>query len=242
MPDPNVDPNHPAAPVQPVAPQPPGPTVLDGPDIPESFRGKSAKEVVDTLLVTSTQVEEMKSKLTKLEQEKAQLEQFRMSQPAPQPPVQESEDDKKARMEQEFFRKPVDYLEKHFQNRLQPLTQEFFRTQEGIQKTLARQRLDDFEKYEKKIDQIMQQTPPELRSRPESWDIAYNLALGEEYRSKLKESKAKGGLFSETKATPAPTEPSKVELTDAQKTVAKRFGLTDDEYASQLADMDKPAF
>ena len=37
-------------------PTPPQPAVLQGDDIPETFRGKPAKELVDNLLVTQTEL------------------------------------------------------------------------------------------------------------------------------------------------------------------------------------------
>jgi len=195
--------------------QKPAEIVLDGEGIPEPFRGKPAKEVVDKLLETNLELEKLKAELEKVKTSK--------------PEHQLSEEELKAQMEREFFANPIEFQNKLFQERLKPLVSQFYMTQEQVQKEFARKRLEDFDKYEKEIDGIMKNVPAELRANPQTWDLAYNIVLGQEYRKQLKEVKAKSGMFTETGSAPKPA-PSKPTLSDEERSVAAKFGMTEEEW------------
>jgi hypothetical protein len=201
--------------------QKPAEVILDGEGIPESFRGKPAKEVVDKLLETNLEVEKLRAELEKERTSK---------QASPGGPVdQMSEEELKAKMEREFFSNPIEFQNKLFQERMKPLVGQFYQTQEQVQKEFARKRLEDFDKYEKDIDGIMRNVPPELKANPQTWDLAYNIVLGQEYRKHIKETKAKSGMFTETGSAPKPAS-TKPTLTDEERSVASKFGMTEEEW------------
>jgi hypothetical protein len=201
--------------------QKPTEIILDGEGIPEPFRGKPAKEVVDKLLETNLEIEKLK----------AELEKERTSKQAiPSRPVdQMSEEERRAQMEREFFSNPIEFQNKLFQERMKPLVGQFYQTQEQVQKEFARKRLEDFDKYEKDIDGVMKDVPPELKVNPQTWELAYNIVLGREYRKAIKEAKAKSGMFTETGSAPKSAS-SKPILTDEERSVASKFGMTEEEW------------
>jgi len=195
--------------------QKPAEIILDGEGIPEPFRGKPAKEVVDKLLETNLEMEKLKAEL---EKERAS------KQASPGRPVEQmSEEELKAQMEREFFSNPIEFQNKLFQERMKPLVSQFYQTQEQVQKEFARKRLEDFDKYEKDIDAVMKNVPPELKVNPQTWDLAYNIVLGQEYRKQIKETKAKSGMFTETGSAPKPA-------SDEERSVASKFGMTEEEW------------
>jgi hypothetical protein len=205
------------------AEQKPADIILDGEGIPEPFRGKPAKEVVDKLLETNLEVEKLR---TQLEQERATKQQV-----APAKAVEQmSEEELKAQMEREFFSNPVEFQNKLFQERMKPLVSQFYQSQEQVQKEFARKRLDDFDKYEKDVDGIMKNVPPELKANPQTWDLAYNIVLGQEYKKQLKEAKAKSGMFTETGSAPKSASAKPV-LTEEERSVAAKFGMTEEQWA-----------
>jgi septum formation inhibitor MinC len=77
------------------------PLVLDGEDIPEAFRGKSAKAMIDELLNTSLEVEKLK-KLTA--ERDAELASLRAT-----PKSQVNEDEEKVKRERDFLKKAVNW-------------------------------------------------------------------------------------------------------------------------------------
>jgi len=202
--------------------QQPKEVILDGDSIPESFRGKPAKEVVDKLLETNLEVEKLKSQL---EQERAAKQQAVSAKTVDQL----SEEERRAQMEKEFFSDPINFQNKLFQERLKPLVTQFYQSQEQTQKEFARKRLEDFDEHEKEIDNVMKSVPSELKANPQAWDLAYNLVLGQKYRKQIKETKAKSGMLTEVGS--APKVPSaKPVLTDEEHNVAAKFGMTEEEW------------
>ena len=199
------------------------PLVLDGDDIPEAFRGKPAKEFVDTLLNTSLEVEKLKKALAERESE---------IQKAKTPPKTElSEEEIEAQKEKELLARPIKYLDKHLDERLKPLTQSYFETQAATTRELMSRKLKGFDKLAPKIDEYVSKVPPEARINPQVWEGAWKLARLDDLDARETELNTKLGLHSETgEVGRPPKSPTKVELTDEERMVARKFGLSEEDY------------
>lgn len=210
----------------PEPPSPPNqPPVIDGEGIPEQFKGKPVKEVVDQLLSTSVELEKLKAEIA----QKDALLQETLQKAAPPP---KTEEELKREREKEFFTDPISFLEKHQAERLAPIVNQYFEDQAKLQREFARQRIGEkeFRKFEKRIDELVQGVPVAQRARPETWDIAYTVALGEEVRKTMAEKAIKEGYYVETEAgAPKETE-KKPTLTDEERKVAARFGMSEEDY------------
>lgn len=207
-------------------PQPPSPVVLQGEHIPEAFRGKTDKEVVEMLLNTSAELERTRGQISERDQ---QIEQLK-----PKPPLEQlSEAEKRVLKEKELINDPTGWVEKHVEQRLAPLTQEYFKGQSEVQLNLAKgdkENYPSFHVLEKDIRSILEKMPLEARANPMSIKFAYDMAEVPVLRKMIKEGRVRDGLHSEGGGSPPPEPPKKVVLDDEEKAVAKRFGMTEDEY------------
>jgi len=195
--------------------------------IPEALRGKSQKELSDMILQTNLELEKMKTELAQT------TERLR---PAEEP----TEIEKRAVKERKFISDPTTYidevektLKEHVEARLRPLTEDYFSQQ--AESALAMARMDtkkypDFPKYEKQVRELLDKMPINLRSNPQAIDLAVKLSRYPDLEKRYMEEVAREGLHSETGGTPPSSPSKKTELTDEQRTVAKRFGLTDEQY------------
>ena len=200
--------------------------------MPEAFRGKSTKELVDMALAQAAEVERAKR----------EAEELRAKVPKPAA-EQLTPEQRKAELERQFFADPINFLDQHVFNRVKPLAEATIATQVAAQKELARREINkeegpgEFEKREKRIDEIMDSMPPEVKVNPAAWIGVYNLVEGEEARKVRKEAKAKAGLHSETGGSPATGGgekklPKSLEDLDtaAIERAAAKFGMTKDAY------------
>ncbi len=223
------DPNNPP-------PPPPTGVTLQGDDIPEAFRGKSAKEVIDTLLTTSTELEKFKSTLSEKDKEIENVRQevARLREP---PRTQLSEEELEAQREREFFQKPFKTIASQVEEKLKPLLSKYEEDRRGIQEKLAsteeqnaRVRLKDYTKHEKRIKEYVSAVPVEFRSNPETWNTAWRLARSEDVDAREKEINAKLGLHVEGSGAPVSEGKSKTQLDPEQKRVAAQYNMTDEDY------------
>jgi len=194
--------------------------------IPEAFRGKSQKELVELVLNTSTELERHKEAIRQKELEIEQLK--------PKPQFDQlSEVEKKALKEKEFIADPVGYLEKHHAERMKPIADEYYKGQSEIQLQLLKgdkERYPDFATFEKPIRAYLDQMPVEVRSNPAAIDWAYKMSEYPELKKRLKEGSAREGLHSEGEGSPPLTKPEKRVLDEEEKVVAAKFGLTEEDY------------
>lgn len=223
------DPNNP-----PPAPAP-SPTVLQGEDIPEAFRGKSAKEVIDVLLNTSTELEKFKTELGNKDKE---IEHVRSEITRLREPPRISEEELEAQREKEFFQKPFKTIASQVEEKLKPLLSRYEEDRKGFQEKLAsteeqnaRSRLKDYTKHEKRIKEYVAAVPVEFRSNPETWNTAWRLARSEDVDAREKEVNAKLGLHVEGAGSPQSEGKSKPQLDADQKRVASQYGMTEEEYS-----------
>jgi len=194
--------------------------------IPESLRGKSPKELVELLLNTSTEAEKLKGALSARESEIEQLK--------PKPSFDQlSDTEKKTLREKDFVNDPLAYLDKHYEERMRPLTEEYFRGQAEVQLTLVKsdkERYPNFNALEKEVRGYLDKMPVDVRANPQAIDWAYKMAEYPLLQKMLKEGNVRGGLYVEGGGSPPPEPQKKAILDDDEKTVAKRFGMTDEEY------------
>jgi hypothetical protein len=207
----------------PVVPQP---FVLQGEHIPEALRGKTDKEVVELLLNTSAEAERLKGQISAKDVEIEQLK--------PKPSLEQmSEAEKKALREKEFINDPIAFLDKHHAERMKPLTEEYYRGQAEVTLNMAKrdkERYPNFAVLEKDIKVILDKMPADIRSNPQTIDFVYKMAEYPVLQKMVKEGKVRDGMFVEGGSSPPPEVKPKVVLDDDEKTVAKRFGMTDDDY------------
>lgn len=219
-----------AAPPQPT-PTPPPKGVLEGDDIPETFRGKPAKELVDSLLVTQTELERLKSETSQKEAAlQAELQRFK-------PQVQLTDEEREAQEEKAFFQKPSRFIKQQFDERVKPIADEYYGSQAQVQKEIFRAKTKDFAKYEKKIDEMMAKMPAELKAKSETWGTVYKLAKiddleerEKQLETKEKELRVKSGLHVEGEGAPAGEPAPRTTLSDEEKSVAKTWGMSDEDY------------
>lgn len=203
-------------------------SVLDGADIPEAFRGKSGKEVVDSLLATATELEREKGERARIAQEhevdKQELARIRgVGQP--------TEEVLKAEREKKLWADPTSYLDAEVQKRLEPLTKTYFEDQAVVQKALARKELKDFDKLEKRIDEYLSKVPPQIKGQRQTIEGAWKLARLDDLDEREKEFNVRSGYHVEGGNTP-PTDKGgkKVILDDDEQAVAKSYGMSNEDY------------
>ena len=225
-------------PVEPVTP--PAVTLLSGDDIPEAFRGKPAKEIIDTLLSKSTEAEKLKTDLESARSKEQEVEQLRAEVTRLKTPLpsQLSEEELEAQKESELWKRPFKVLDKHLEEKLKPLVDSIGREKEQLYSRLAdntkesaRKKFKDFNKYEKKIDEFVKTVPSEYRAQEKTWETAWRLARSEDLDDREKEILAKAGLHVEGSGGGGePIEQTKTHLDAEQKRVASMYGMTDEEY------------
>ncbi len=194
--------------------------------IPEAFRGKSQKELVELVLNTSTEVERHKEAIR---QKELEVEQLR-----PKPQFEQlSEAEKKAAKEREFISDPVGFLDKHHAERMKPLTEDYYKGQAEITMQIAKgdkEKYPDFATLEKPVRDILDKMPIDIRANPMAIDWAYKMAEYPELKKKFKEGAARDGLHVQGSGNPPPASITKRELDAEEKITAARFGMTDEDY------------
>ncbi len=191
--------------------------------IPEALRSKSQRELADLVLESSLQAE--RERRTREERE-AELEQLK-------PRAQVTEAERKAAKEKEFIGDPTAYLDRHVDERLRPLTEEYFSRQADLTFEFARrdkERYPEFAKYEKDIKSVITKMPVEVRANPQALDWAYKMVEYPELKKKVLESASRAGLHNEGGGAPASVATPKRTLDEEELVVAKRFGLTPEQY------------
>lgn len=202
--------------------------ILEGDDIPESFRGKSAKEVVDNLLATATELEKEKAERTRIAQE---AEAHRLELERIKGTTQPTEEQLKAEREKKLWADPTTYLDAEVQKRLEPLTKTYFEDQAKIQRSLAKKELPNFDKLEKRIDEYLSKVPIQMRGQRETIEGAWKLARLDDLDEREKEFNVRSGYHVEQGgAPPDKGGKAKVTLDDDEQAVAKSYGMTNEDY------------
>jgi len=203
------------------------PTVIDGEGIPESLKGRSVKEVVELLLNTSTELERAKSTLGQQQVEIDKLKSRPTFEPVP------TEADRRKAKETEFVNDPVTFIDKHYDERMKPLADEYFKGQAELQYQMLKndkERYPDFNNLDKDIRGYLEKMPVEVQANPVAIDWAYKMSRYPVLEKIARESKVREGLHSETGGSTPPKPTQRKELDTEEKAVAARFGMTEEEY------------
>jgi hypothetical protein len=165
---------------------------------------------------------------------KGQVDQLRAQPQAPAAPQAAEPDIKEMILDD-----PERALDRHLDRRVGPIVKEFYEHASGMTKLTVYQQLNDkgkprfphAQRFSKDIDTFMQNVDQRLRTKPESWESAYNFVVGANYDKLLEESRAQGAPPVEG-AGSAPGTPgaSKIVLDADEQRVARGMGMTAEEY------------
>jgi len=192
-------------------------------ELPEKYKGKTPAELAKMLEAKEKENEEMNKGL---DQRLADLTKL-LTEPASAPAAEvETEKVPDPRIDPEGY-----YQHLHRKN-VEPLAQEAFERFADYERDKARGKFKDYGRFEKEIDVEVAKLPQQLKARKGSFEMAYRLVKSRHLEEIEKELESRGASgFSETPSSPARKEPqAKVELSDKEAEVAKRFNLTPDEY------------
>lgn len=208
-------------PLKPKKEDPPKPNPAD--EIPEEFKGKSPAEMAKIVLAQRKEREEAEKGLDK---RLADLTEILTKPVEPSPTEVEEEKAPDPRIDPEGY---YNFLHK---KNVAPLAAEAFERFADYERDKARTKFKDYSRFEAEIDQEVARLPIQLKARKGSFEMAYRLVRARHLEELEKELETKGATgFSETPSAPARKEPpAKVELSDKEAEVAKRFNLTPDEY------------
>jgi len=166
---------------------------------------------------------------------KGQVDQAKAAPQAQAPPPAPEQDIKEMILDD-----PEKALDRHLDKRVGPIVKEFYDHASTMTKmTVFQQRTDKgaarfphAQRFAKDIDQFMQNVDPRLRTRPESWESAYNFVVGANYDRLLEEARAQGAPPVEgAGGAPAAAQAPKVEIDEQESRVARGMGMTPQEYA-----------
>lgn len=196
-------------------------TKLEGDNIPEKFRGKTVKEVLEIHATTE-------GAKTKAETEVAQWAAYVKDQ---QTAAQAAADDKTPKFN------PLDHLSEEqarsvdmiSASRVSPLLE----AMGGLMKEVAKSNHPDWNEHEVRATKIYDNLAPAYKfHRDYGWNFAINFARAEAMKVKPPGPKPPTGGPSLTGDTPGP---KKLTLNEDQKKWAKIQGMTEEKYAEYLA-------
>lgn len=133
---------------------------------------------------------------------------------------------------------PEAVLDEHFKSRIAPLAEMSLANQSQVNLQMLDSRMandEDWTKYRPEVVAFMEKTPLELRAQPNSWDKAFNLVKSEHLdeiieRKSAKRTQAEKAAFVEPPSGGQKPQPKKIQLSDAQKEIAKGLDMTESEY------------
>lgn len=136
---------------------------------------------------------------------------------------------------------PERALDKHLDKRVGPIVREFYDHAAQMTKLTVFQqtgekgkpRFPHATRFSKDIDAFMQNVDPRLRTKPESWESAYNFVVGANYDKLVEEARAQGAPPIEgAGGAPGAPQTPKVTLDEQEQRVAKGMGMSAEEYAN----------
>ena len=151
-------------------------------------------------------------------------------------------------MKEQFDRDPLTFMDKHFQARTAPLVSQSLeisakQNREIARLNLSQQKLWDdpdaptvWGRYGEKIDEFMSKFGPDVRSQADAYDAAVRWVRSQHIDEELKERIAKekeraNVTFAEGASAGAGAGKKKtIVLSDAEKTVARKLGITEEDY------------
>ncbi len=137
----------------------------------------------------------------------------------PAPPSNQSQVDPMEELKSSFYQDPIGTIDKLIQIRMSPV----------VDKSVGREieSRPYYTELKPDIDRFMSNVPTSLRSNPDSWDIAYKYAVGNNFE-KLSKTKRDSSFLPNSNNNPPPA--PKETIGSEEHTMAVRFGMTDEEY------------
>jgi hypothetical protein len=209
-------------------------------ELPESIRNMKPEDLATAVQKANevdalkTQLSDATTKLSEFDSVKSRLAQLESS--------------VKPAVKQEGPAAPVSFLENEdlaFAQRMQPFATLTLQNQARSAKFMAKQTLSGaklamFTKYEGEIDEMMKSVDLAYQGTPESWLKVFNSVLGNHIDDITTAAKDGSDFFAETHVVGVgggapPVDPNV--LTEEDKRIAKRLGLTDDQYKASKKEM-----
>lgn len=218
------------------------------PEVPPELQGKTPAQVLQAIKDAEAKAAELQAKIDAQAGQASELEQLRNK-------IQELEARPVARTDDPppppTNNGPTSVLvdeDKAFNERMAPLANVVFNSASMGGRMLAMEQLRDmskpggfnhiafFNQHKAEIEGLMGQVPPQSRAHPDTWINLYNLVKGRHAEELLDASKkGENAFFVEgTAGSPPPPQEDKSErLTDVETGIAKKFGLTPEQYLKQ---------
>jgi len=153
---------------------------------------------------------------------------------APEMPPQE----RRAAVKQLIDEDPETALNAHFEQRIAPIVSQQRQTLASINKERAIDKIgkDDWGKWGSKVEEFMSGMDESIKATPGAWEDAYDMVriknidaiVEERVRAKLAEQQ-RGSLLEGSSSNAAATRTDQ-QLTQLERTIAKEFGMTDEEW------------
>jgi uncharacterized phage infection (PIP) family protein YhgE len=215
-----------------------------GEELPEELKNMEAKDLVNAIN-KSKEFDTLKSQFETVSQKANEVDELRqkLSELEQRTPIhQESTKTETPAGPTSFF----DDEDKAFNDRMAPFAVQTLRNQAMSAKFIAKNSLKGLDaeiwsKWEKEIDEVMASTELRYQAIPQTWSNALDVVAGRHRRDLQKMQDEKTEFFSETVSNsghggPGPVGP--VDHLDAeQERIAKRLGVTPDEYLKNLKEM-----
>lgn len=135
-----------------------------------------------------------------------------------------------------FWEDPIAATRRLTQEQMGQGAQPLYNAISNLTKMTVKAQLPDYEKYEKDIDEIVNALAPDQRMNPDVHRMAYQMALGKEaMANRVKSSQVP---FTESPSAGRDNRTPELNLTREQKMMAKSFGMSEKEYADELAKTD----
>ncbi len=213
-----------------------------GEELPEALKGMEEKDLVDAI-AKSKKVDDLEAKLT-VAQEKANevdtlREQLKTLDAKVNPPVPPTP-----------HTGPTSFLDNEdaaFNERLAPFAVASLKNQAESAKFIARQSLKGtdaaiYDKYKSEIEDVMKTVDLNNAALPQTWVNALDIVAGRHRNDILKMATDKTDFFSEPvgrggNGGPGSSGEGEVVLTEEQKSLAKRLGITEDDYKKNVKEM-----
>lgn len=124
-----------------------------------------------------------------------------------------------------------------FNTMSQPLVKEFRAIGEKFAEAQVSAKAD-YKRFRGEVHEVVGKMNTDMRAKPEAWERAYEMVRGRHIDELVKEA-VTGATAPSGPARGAPTK-RKVELTDEQRQIAKKLGVTDEDYIGGMAGMTLP--
>lgn len=231
--EPKEEPKAPEAPEkEPKATPSPSEMVLDGEGIPDQFKGKTIRQVMDSFESLSAADKKKAERLQRLEEERV---------PAPaQPPAAAPPQMTQEQVQEQFYRDPVGTVNQligaHVAQRVAPIQAA---TQQGSinQQLREMEQEPDWAEHKEEVMRLLSNLPPHIQAQPDAFRAALTLSRGKKQGETLREKQLQTKMGTGgAPPTPASAKPASkaVEVDPDVRKVAEGLGLDPVEYQKML--------